>query len=94
MEIRRNKQWENFLKREEAQKQVEIIFLKVPLFNLQTTVVNNTSNVEQRPGEKRIGAEKRDSNRMSYAQILMNTSTTKEEISDSDSRFSTLAIDE
>ena len=36
------------------------------------------SNVEQPTGEKRIEAEKRDSNRKSYAQVLMNTSTAKD----------------
>ena len=31
LEIRRNKKWEKFLKREQKQKQVEIINLKAPL---------------------------------------------------------------
>ena len=62
--------------------------------NLHTTAVNITSNVEQPPGEKRIEAEKRDSNRKSYAQVLMNTSTAKEQIPDTDSRISSLAVDD
>ena len=52
--------------------------LKAPFSNLQTTAVNIMSNVEQTTGEKRIEAEKRDSNRKSYAQVLMNTSTAKD----------------
>ena len=88
LEIRRNKKWEKFKKREQTQEQVEIINLKVPLSNLQKTAVNITSNVEQPPGEKRIKAEKRDSNRKSYEQVLMNTSTATERISDTNSRFS------
>ena len=51
------------------------------------------SNAEQPPGEKRIEAEKRDSNRKSYVQVLMKTSTTTEQIPDTNSRFSSLAID-
>ena len=52
------------------------------------------SNVEQPTGEKRIEAEKRyaKKQRKSYAQVLMNTSTAKEKIPDTDSRFSSLAI--
>ena len=46
------------------------------------------------PGEKIIKAEERDSNRKSYAQVLMNTSTAKEQIPDPDSRFSSLVIDD
>ena len=51
-----------------------MINLKAPLSNLQTTV-NITSNIEQPPGNKRIEAKKSDSNRNSYAKVLMNTST-------------------
>ena len=88
LKIRRNKKWKKFLKRKQTQEQEEIINLKVPISNLQTTAVNITSNVEQPPGEKRIKAEKRDSNRKSYEQVLMNTSTATERISDTNSRFS------
>ena len=45
------------------------------------------STVEQPPGKKRIEAEKQDSNRKSYAQVLMTTSTATEEILDTDSQF-------
>ena len=65
MEIRKNKKWEKFLKREHIQKQVEI---KEP--------------------------QKRDSNRKSYAKVLMNTLTAKEQITDTDSQFSPLALDD
>ena len=81
-------------KREQMQKQADITDLKAPLSNLQTTAVSITLNVEQPPGEKRIEGEKRDSKRKSYAQVLMNTSTAKEQIPDTDSRFSSLAIDD
>ena len=64
---------------------MEVINLKVPLSNLQVTALNITLIVEQPPGEKRTEAEKRDSNRQSYAQVLMNTSTAKERIPDTDS---------
>ena len=94
LEIKRNKKWEKFLKREQTQELVEIINLEVLLSNLKTTAVNITSNVEQPPGEKRIEAEKRDSNRKSYVQVLMNTSTVTEQIPDTNSRFSLLAIDD
>ena len=94
LEIRRNKKWEKFLKREQTQEQVEKINLKVPLSNLQKTTVNITSNIEQPPGEKRIEAEKRDFNRKSYAQVLMNKSAATEQIPDTNSRFSLLAIDD
>ena len=76
------------------QKQADITDLKAPLSNLQTTAVSITLNVEQPPGEKRIEGEKRDSKRKSYAQVLMNTSTAKDQIPDTDSRFSLLAIDD
>ena len=94
MEIRRNKKWEKFLKREHIQKQVEIINLKAPSSNLQTTAVKITSNVDQPPGEKRIEPKKRDSNKKSYAKVLMNTLTAKEQITDTDSQFSPLALDD
>ena len=83
---------EKFKKRKQTQKPAEMTNLKAPFSNLQTTAVNIMSNVEQPTGEKRIEAEKRDSNRKSYAQVLMNTSTAKEKIPDTDSRFSSLAI--
>ena len=84
------------LKREREQKTETsiLINLKAPLSNLLTAAVNITSNVEQPPGEKRIEAEKRDSNRKSYVQVLMNTSTAKEKIADTDSQISSLAIDD
>ena len=52
------------------------------------------SNVEKPPGEERIEVEKRYSNRKSYAKVLMNTSTTKEQIPDTASQFSSIAIDD
>ena len=84
------------LKREREQKTETsiLINLKAPLSNLLTAAVNITSNVEQPPGEKRIEAEKRDSNRKSYVQVLMNTSTAKEKIADTDCQISSLAIDD
>ena len=84
------------LKREREQKTETsiLINLKAPLSNLLTAAVNITSNVEQPPGEKRIEAEKRDSNRKSYVQVLLNTSTAKEKIADTDSQISSLAIDD
>ena len=78
-------------KREQKQEQVEIINVKAPLSNLQTTAVNITSNVEQPPVEKRIKTEKRDSNRKSSAQVLM---TATEQIPDTDLWFSLLVIDD
>ena len=71
-----------------------MINLKAPWSNLQTTVINITSNIDQPPDEKRIEAEKRDSNRKSSAQALMNTSIPKEKIPDTDSRFPSAAIDD
>ena len=47
LEIRRNKNRENFLKKEQTQKQVEVINLKAPFSNLQTTAVKIMSNTEQ-----------------------------------------------
>ena len=84
------------LKREREQKTETsiLINLKAPLSNLLTAAVNITSNVEQPPREKRIEAEKRDSNRKSYVQVLMNTSTAKEKIADTDCQISSLAIDD
>ena len=67
---------------------------KAPLSNLQTTAINITLNIHQPRGEKRIEADKRDSNRKSSAQALMNTSTAKEKIPDTDSRFPSPAIDD
>ena len=52
------------------------------------------SIVEQPPGKKRIEAEKQDSNRKSYAQVLVNTSTATKEILDTNSQFSLLAIND
>ena len=91
LEIGRNKKWQKLKKREQKQEQVEIINVKAPLSNLQTTAVNITSNVEQPPVEKRIKTEKRDSNRKSSVQVLM---TATEQIPDTDLWFSLLAIDD
>ena len=48
-----------FLKKRENTETSRDNKFKSLLSNLQTTVVNITSNVEQPPGEKRIKAEKR-----------------------------------
>ena len=94
LESRRKKKVGKILKWEQTQEQVEIINLKAPLSNLQATAVNIMSTVEQPPGKKRIEAEKQDSNRKSYGQVLMNTSTATEEILDTDFQFSLLAIND